>query len=134
MKKRPPWWGYVKAIIKEYPELQKEINTPLQQRTTVRMDIIKTKGDIQNPTRDCVIHNLPDDKQKRYEAVHNAIIKTEVRHPGDSDSRLKVIDLVYFKKTHTIQGAALKIGCHENTAGRWQAEFIRTVKDELNLP
>ena len=61
-------------------------------------------------------------------------MKTKEQYPDDWKPRLDIIDLVYFKGTHTIAGAAVKVGCHENTAGRWQAQFIHMVADELDLP
>ena len=43
------------------------------------------------------------------------------------DDRLKVISLVYFKKTHKLAGAALQVPCAYDTAKRWQGQFIREV-------
>lgn len=52
----------------------------------------------------------------------------------NSRERMQIITMVYFKKTHTIEGAALKIPCHPNTAGRWQADFIYWTAEKLDLP
>lgn len=87
-----------------------------------------------SPVEQCVIHDLPPQKQRRFDAVDNAIRRTKEMHPSDYKLRLAIIDLVYFKGTNTIAGAALKVGCHPNTAGAWQSEFIRIVADELELP
>lgn len=87
-----------------------------------------------SPVEQCVIHDLPPQKQRRLDAVDNAIRRTKEMHPSDYKPRLAIIDLVYFKGTNTIAGAALKVGCHPNTAGAWQSEFIRIVADELELP
>lgn len=38
-----------------------------------------------------------------------------------------MIDLVYFKKTHKLAGAALQIPCSYQTARNWQQDFIREV-------
>lgn len=56
------------------------------------------------------------------EAVNAAIEVTEKMSNGKS--RLKVIELVYWKKTHRIPGAALMVPCSERTAWRWQSRFI----------
>ena len=87
-----------------------------------------------SPVEQCVIHDLPPQKQRRFDAVDNAIRRTKEMHPSDYKQRLAIIDLVYFKGTNTIAGAALKVGCHPNTAGAWQSEFIRIVADEPELP
>lgn len=133
-KAKEPYWTYVKSIIKEYPDLKKELAKPLEQRVTsiIGLDGGKNKR-ISDPTQNCVIHDLPPREQRKFEAIEEAIHKTKLQHPEDADLRLKVINLVYWKKSHTIEGAAMKIPCHRNVAGNWQGEFIKLVADELDL-
>ena len=45
----------------------------------------------------------------------------------DGDDRMKVIRMVFFKQTHTLQGAALNVPCSYETAKRWTQQFIRLV-------
>ena len=133
-KAKEPYWAYVKAIIKEYPELKKELATPLEQRvTSVIGQGGGRSGRIADPTQACVIHDLPPKEQRKFDAIEGAIQKTKLYHPEDAEDRLKVINLVYWKKSHTIEGAAMKIPCHRNVAGNWQGEFIKLVADELDL-
>ena len=40
---------------------------------------------------------------------------------------MEIIDLVFFKKTHKLAGAAMQIPCGYETAKRWQQDFIREV-------
>ena len=130
---KEPYWSYVKAIIKEYPELKREAEKPREQRVTSFFRNGGRSGRIANPTEECVIHDLPPKKQRKYDAVSAAIEKTRLLHPDSAGQRLLIIDLVYWKQSHTIEGAAMKVPCHRNAAGRWQAEFIRLVADELDL-
>ena len=106
---REPYWHYVKSIIKEYPVLEKELATPLSPR-------------LRAPKQ-----------QRKYDAVSNAILKTRLTHPKTAADRLKVIDMVYWKQSHTVAGAAMKVPCHRNIAGKWQGDFIRLVAEELDL-
>lgn len=130
---REPYWSYVKAIIKEYPDLKAEAERPLAQRVTSFFRNGGGSGRTANPTQDCVIHDLPPKQQRKYDAICTAIQKTKILYPDNAEQRLRIIDLVYWKKSHTIEGAAMKIPCHRNAAGRWQADFIRMVADELDL-
>ena len=151
-KAKPEWWNYVKKIIRQYPALKRRLDTPLEPRFTggsgtsyaaigpdgkpeMRVSFDgRPSGGVSNPVERCVIHDLPPKQQRRFDAVDNAIIKTKQGHPDDWKPRMAIIDLVYFQGTHTIAGAAMKVGCHVNTAGTWQAEFIRIVAEELDLP
>lgn len=58
-------------------------------------------------------------------AVASAIAQTE--QMVDGQRRLAVIRMVFFRKTHTLHGAALEVSCSYATAKRWQQEFIRKV-------
>lgn len=67
------------------------------------------------------------DQQKR--AVQAAIEATEAL-PNGAD-RLRLIDLVFWTRTHTLDGAALKLYVSKRTARRWHTEFIREVEKNL---
>lgn len=151
-KPKEEYWDYVKKILRQYPILKRKLETPLEPRFTgspgIKCKIPKADGTMEehlvfglgggsgngSPVERCVIHDLPPKEQRRFDAVDNAILRTKEDHPDDWKPRMTIIDLVYFKGTHTIAGASMKVGCHPNTGGAWQAEFIRIVADELDLP
>ena len=58
-------------------------------------------------------------------AVQLAIEETERMTAGRD--RLKVVELVLFKGTHNLAGAAMRIPCSERTAQRYHADFLRAV-------
>lgn len=59
------------------------------------------------------------------EAVRAAVETTE-RLENGSD-RLMVIDMVFWSRTHTLEGAAMQVHVSERTARRWHTEFITLV-------
>jgi hypothetical protein len=60
---------------------------------------------------------------KECDAVSGAIEATKRLDNGLD--RLKVIRLVLWDETHTLDGAALTVPCGECTARRWHGDFIR---------
>lgn len=62
-------------------------------------------------------------------AVMAAIEETEKKLDGKD--RLKIIELVYFKKTKSLIGAAMVVPCSERTAQRYHADFIRLVAEKF---
>ena len=93
------WWGYVRAIIKNYPAtINKYING-----TTLRE------------------HN----------AVKNAI--SDTKEMVDGKERMQLVELVFFKSTHTLQGASRMIPCSYELAKRWQQDFIKLVAKKYGL-
>lgn len=64
-------------------------------------------------------------------AVQRAIEQTERMENGGE--RLQVVDMVFFRQTHTLEGAALMVPCSERTARRWHTDFIKCVAKEYGL-
>lgn len=64
-------------------------------------------------------------------AVQKAIDQTEAMDNGTE--RLQVIDLVFFKQTHTLEGAALMVPCSYDTAQKYHAQFIKAVARNFGL-
>lgn len=73
-----------------------------------------------------MIARYPDNvNENEKKAVSAAIENTKAMK--NADIRLKVVELVLMKGTHTIPGAALKCYCSERTAYNYHAEFINEV-------
>lgn len=65
------------------------------------------------------------------EAVQAAVEDTEGMRDGAE--RMKLIDMVFWKQTHTLAGAAMQIPCSERTAQEWHRQFIRLVAKNIGL-
>lgn len=98
-KEHYPWWGYIKAIVRAYP--------------------------------DRAASSLSGVAKREYEAVQAAVEATERIEGGQN--RLMVIRLVYWDRTHTMEGAALMVPCSERTAKYWQRKFFETVARNRGL-
>lgn len=70
-------------------------------------------------------------RQFESEAVQRAIEKTKLLRDGEE--RLKLIDLVFFKQSHSLQGASIKCFISYETAVNWHGDFIRLVGVEMGL-
>lgn len=69
--------------------------------------------------------------EKEVHAVKDAISETE--RMGGGQARLKVIRMVHWDRTHTLEGAALLIPCSRRTAAYWQREFFEEVARNRGL-
>lgn len=100
-KPRARWWGYVRAMIRDYPKLR------LQQETAGAPPL------------------SPDD-QNVVDAVQNAI-RTVERSPNGA-GKLRLIRFMYWSvKNIPGKTAALHLGISEITAKRWHGSFVREV-------
>lgn len=69
---------------------------------------------------------------RRERAAVLAAIAQTYRLPYAAD-RLKLIDAVFWRQTHTLAGAAMKIHVSERTAQEWHRQFIRMVATNFGL-
>lgn len=83
------------------------------------------KSMVRNYPRWKKIEGLQGVRKCERDAVEAAVAITE-RMPDGAD-RLRLIELVYWKKSYKIAGAARKIPCSERTALQWHGDFIKLV-------
>lgn len=69
--------------------------------------------------------------RREYEAVENAV--NEALRMNYGALRVKLVDMVFWSKTHTLQGAALALNISEHTAQRWHANFIKSVAVNMGI-
>lgn len=99
-KQHYPWWGYVRHIVREYPEYKET-------------------------------QELGNAGQQDEAAVEDAIVSTEKM--TDGRIRLKLIRLMHWDKTHTLEGAAKAVNCDRSTAARKQRAFFEEVARNRGL-
>jgi hypothetical protein len=125
------WWTYVKDIIRRYPAL-KALHADLHTSSVISNYAgVRASPQASRTTESVAIRELPNTSQREYEAVRRAIDATE-RYSNGRD-RLKVIRLVLWDRTHTLEGAALMVPCSYRTARRWHTEFICMVASYYGL-
>ena len=132
-KPREIWWSYVKAMIRRYPELcAKEAELHRQSLSQSITGMPHGRGKISDPVAEAALRELPDKQQRELNAVRGAIANT--RALPDGEERLRMIKLVFWDRTHTLDGAALELHRCIATIWKWNGEFIRAVEKELDLP
>ena len=125
-KPRYGWWGYVKDMIRRYPRLCEEYDDLHSQSLTADYSGMPHGSGGENRTiENLAIRELPHNEQREYEAVRAAVAKTRALSNGGD--RLKIIDLVFWKRSHTLEGAAASVPVSYRQAQRYHAEFILLV-------
>lgn len=122
---RYKWWSYIKAVIREYPSLKKEYEELHEQTVTASMTGMPGSGNVSRSTEMIAVRELPFVKQREYEAVRRAIECTKTMKNGDI--RIHLVDLVYWKKSHTVEGAAMRVGYSVDRGKQIHGEFVRLV-------
>lgn len=125
-KPRYRWWGFVRKMIRDYPDLKKAWNDLHSQSMTADLSGMPRGGGAGRTVEAIALRQLPPDDQKVYDAVTKAIEITKL-HPG-GEICLDMIDYVYWKeKEHTIEDAVLHVPMEYDTAKDWHGAFVRLV-------
>lgn len=130
-KPRYRWWGYVKSVIRAYPEFKKELEELRLQSVTAAYGPVSGHSGTGRPVERAAMKQLSPADQREYEAV-TAAMKETARLP-DGQERLKIMDLVFFRQSHTLQGAAMAAHLSYRSARRRQNDFILLVAQNLEL-
>ena len=128
---RYDWWPYAKGMIRRYPQLREKYNDLHSVSAISNYSGERGSPQASRTTESAAIRELPSTSQREYEAVKRAKETTE-RYNNGRD-RLKIIKLVLWDSTHTIEGAAIQVPCSEATAKRYHGEFIRMVASYYGL-
>lgn len=128
---RYDWWPYAKGMIRRHPKLKEKYADLHSQSLSASLSGMPSGTEVSRSTENVALRELPTTEQREYEAVRQAIEATE-RYNNGTD-RLKVISLVLWKQTHTLEGAALQVPCSIATAKRYHGEFIRLVASFYGL-
>lgn len=124
-KPRDIWWSYAKGMIRQYPELKKELDDLHRQNVTASLTGMPGRGSASRTTEVVCLRQLDSVKQREFDAVEQAIRITR-KMPNGKD-RLKIIDMVHWTASMTIEGASMLIPCSKETAWRYHRDFVRLV-------
>lgn len=125
MSARYDWWGYVKGMIRRYPHLKARYADIRDVSLTAKYGEHVRSKTVGSSTEIAALRELPLTAQREYEAVKCAADTTS--RLIDGAERLRLVDLVFWRRTHTLAGAAMQCHVSYRTAQRWHGEFIRLV-------
>lgn len=128
-KTRYKWWGYVKNVIRAYPEHCAQLNDIRTQSITAAYSGVTGNSGPSRTVEAVAMRELPPMERKEYEAVKKTIDKT--LRLRDGAQRIQLIEMVFFKRSHTLQGAADALYISYSTAKRWHNKFIESVARNL---
>lgn len=130
-RNRNTWRQAAKAAAFSYPELRRELDA-LQAGTGRDLDGLPGSHDARRSTEDAALRELEYWKQRRLEAVEQAVRISATLTSGLS--RVKLLELVYFlphNRRYTLEGAAMQIPCSVQTAKIWNNDFLLLVWSRL---
>ena len=131
-KPRDNWRPYVINVLRDYLLYKRIDREAHSQKITAQYNKGRGGSGASRTTETAALRTgLTRQQERELEAVEKAIRST--RRGPDGKIRLKVVELVYFRDTHTIEGAAQQVHVSYWTAQKWTDSFIRLVGKNLGL-
>lgn len=131
-KPRYRWWGYVRNVIRAYPDLKTQYADLHEQSVTANYDPKPRCGGNGRSLESIALRELAPQEQREYMAVRNAITATERYDTGKE--RVEFISAIYFRgRQRRISDVYPAFNIAEATARRWHGDFIRLVAGYLGL-
>ena len=121
-KPRSRWYTTAEKVLKAYPELYRQREQIRQQQTTAAYSGMPGGGGDPRKTEATATKQLKPREEADLEAVL-ATIQTVGRW-RDGGLILRLVELVDWQKTHTIQGAADALHLSKSTAVRLRSRLI----------
>lgn len=130
MARRSNGWRHAaRSAAYDYPKLRQELRGLQAQSVTPNMNGMLGGGEPGRSTEDAALRQLPYAQQRRLDAVEQAVSISSNLTSGLS--RVRLIELVYFQRKYTIEGAAMQIPCSVQTAWTWNNDFLLLVWSRL---
>lgn len=120
------WRSRAKNAIRRYPELLKAERELHSGKVTPAYSGMPMGGEASRTTELIALRQLPRNEQRDLDAVR-AALDTITRQYKNADLRRDMIDIVYWRRTHTIDGAALILHISTSTAHLWDRDLIKLV-------
>ena len=121
----------MKNVIYAYPYLKSQCEAPVHMPITAQYSLTPPKSEVGRNVEDVVSKRVSSNDYAEYEAVLKTVRETARLDTGEA--RLTIIDLVYWKRSHTLAGAGGQVGYSYGHAKRMQEQFIKLVAKNMGI-
>ena len=126
MSKYRPWWRpNVGRALRIYPYLKAAKQAAQAQSVTPSYSGMPRGGGSSRSTENAALRHFSAQEEKLLSAVDRAI--EEISRHRDGVEVLQIVKMVDFDRRYTVEGAAMELHMHRNTASNRRTRFIDLV-------
>lgn len=125
-KPRYKWWGYIRRVLCDYPRMRNELDALKAPMQSAGEQVCRGSG-VGRPVELLGTVTLPDvQEQKELEAVEQTLMVL-------TGEEYRLVEMVFFKQTHTLYGASKRLNISYELAKRRQRSVICETAKNLGL-
>lgn len=124
-RKSSGWRHAARSAAYDYPRLMRELRELRAMPVTASLSGLPHGGEPGRSTEDAALRQLPAAQQRRLDAVEQAVVISSQLTSGPS--RVKLVEMVYFTRRFTVEGAAMQIPISVRQAWAWNNDFLLLV-------
>ena len=119
------WRSEARAALRQYPKLKRRQGendmqiTPVYGGAAVQHSASRT-------TEDVAFRSTLTEREENIISAVEFMLQMQRRY-YNAEARLRMLKLVYWSRTHTMQGAAMEVGYNINTVKAWNTEMLTAV-------
>ena len=119
------WRSEARRALRDYPRIKRRQGdnemqiTPVYGGAAVQHSASRT-------TENVALRSTLTEREENIVSAVEFMLNMQRRY-YNADARMKMLSLVYFRRTHTMQGAAMEVGYNINTVKSWNTEMLTAV-------
>ena len=119
------WRSEARTALRLYPKLKRRQGendmqiTPVYGGAAVQHSASRT-------TEDVALRSTLTEREENIISAVEFMLQMQRRY-YNADARMRMLKLVYWSRTHTMQGAAMEVGYNINTVKAWNTEMLTAV-------
>lgn len=119
------WKRTARSAAYDYPELYARLRELRRARITAPIENNPGGSGNSRKTEEVALRELPEAEMLRLNAVEHALKLCGLY--GNAEKRRRLVALVYFRRSHSVCGAGMKLGVSQHTAELWNRDFLTAV-------
>lgn len=119
------WRSEARRALRDYPRIKRRQSdnemqiTPVYGGAAVQHSASRT-------TENVALRSTLTEREENIISAVEFMVAMQSRY-YNAEARMKMLSLVYFRRTHTMQGAAMEVGYNINTVKSWNTEMLTAV-------
>ena len=120
------WRGEARKALRDYPRIKKRQSLLTSQQITPVYGGAAVQHSASRTTEDVALRSTLTEREETIVSAVEFMLQMQSRY-YNADARMRMVELVYFKHTHTIDGAADIVHYSPDALWRWNGEILTAV-------